>query len=377
VTLTSIPILLFIAAIGGVITYEDIRYGKIRNRIILWGLGVGVAWNLLLFALARFAGANEFIGQDMAWQYLGTVALNATLTFLIGFLLWLFRFWAAGDAKLFAVLSLLLPLEFYKANMLSYFPSFVLFFNTFIVFFAILVVEFSVKLCWRFFRERQYRQRGKLWRAVVDKVTSDPFGVVKMIVGLIIFFLIIKWIRFFLAEWIGLAIELNKTMIYVVLFLMLEPLRDFFRNKWVFLATLSGLFGTLGYWAIVGSYDEIYHVLNIGMFIVVLIVFKEIYEFYTDRFDVRQVSPVELHGGMVLSDKYHKLITGNSDFNNERFGRMEADGMSSEQVEILTTWLVKNEPEARVEVCNTIPFTPGIVLGTVATIVMHGYIIVI
>jgi len=370
------PILLYIALIGAWVLYEDLRYGKIRNRVLVFSLAVGLVWNGWLFVDARFLG-NDFIPADKAFAYLGAVGLDVAISFALAFLLWIFRFWAAGDAKLFTVLTLLLPLRVYRQNMLDYFPSFVLFFNTFIVFFGLILAEFVGKVVVRFFARRLYREHGALWRAFKAKVLDRPGTTLKLLVGLIALFLIVKFIRHFLRDWIWAGFHLNQTMLYLVLFILLEPLRDLFRKPWVFALSLAVLLGTMAWWGWQGNMKEIEDVLSISAFMVGLIVFKEIYDTYTDRFDVREVSPVEIHPGAVLSDKQVKRLTSNSEFNNEQFGVMEADGLSPRQVEVLTTWCVKTDPTMKLEIYNTIPFTPGIVLGTLATVVFAGYILVI
>lgn len=395
----DLPILLYIAVLGAWVMYEDLRYGKIRNRLVLVSLVVGLMWNFWLAGSAHFLGGNAFIPEGAALAYLGAVALDVSISFLLAFILWIFRFWAAGDAKLFTVLTLLVPLRYYRHNMLDYFPSFVLFFNTFLVFFVLLLLEFSAKLIRRFWVERQWRQAGKLGGWFKTKVIARPLPIIRMIVGLIMLFLIIKWIRFFVQRWIWAEFHLNKTLIFLLLFLMMEPLRNVFRKPLVFGLTLLGLSGTVAYWAWHGQTENIINLVSLGAFMIFLILFKEIYEFYTDRFDVRLVTPVELHAGMIVSDKQLSLYTNNSNFNNERFGTMEADGLTPEQVEILQTWLLRQGAEGdqaegggdgegaqpsedaeaalTIEICNTVPFTPGIVLGTLATVIFAGYIIVI
>lgn len=369
-------VLAYIAVLGSWVLYEDLRYGKIRNRLLLVSLGVGVAWNLWLFARARFGlwGGDDFVPADKALAYLGAVGLDVVLSLLLGFVMWLLRLWAAGDAKLFAVLTLLLPLRYYRHNLLQYFPSFVLFFNTFIVFFGLLAAEFLVKVTVRFFRDRLYRRHGELWSLLHRKVIAKPLNTLKMIVGLLVIFLVIKWMRYFLRDWLWAGFQLNKTMMFVVLALLMEPLRDFFRKPWVFGTGVAGLSASFVYWGIVGDTHAIVDVMSMSLFVILLLIGRALYVLYTDHFDVREIMAVELHPGTVLSDRQLKLLTTDSTFNNERFGTMEADGLSPEQVEVLVTWLTKNHPDQRVEVCNTIPFTPGIVLGTLATVIFAGYV---
>jgi len=86
---------------------------------------------LILFALAVlglswFAGWFFFGGPEStsAMSYLIVLLLNAGLALTVGFFMWWFQLWAAGDAKLFSMMAFVLPFTFYRYKMIKYFPSF-------------------------------------------------------------------------------------------------------------------------------------------------------------------------------------------------------------------------------------------------------------
>ena len=97
---------------------EDIRFGKIRNIWILAGIG----YALILYGATTFQENYHF----------GMIFLNFILSVLTGYILWKFDFWSPGDAKLFSVFSLLLPLQTYHKIYISFFPAFNLLLNIFI-----------------------------------------------------------------------------------------------------------------------------------------------------------------------------------------------------------------------------------------------------
>jgi hypothetical protein len=120
--------------IGSITSYQDYKYSKIRNKWILWGL----AWALSVYLLlclwllsdeyfTLFHRAKDF----MSFVYIHDALLNAFISLAIGYLIWYFDLWSAGDAKLFFVFSLLLPLTHYSSSYLPYFPSFALLINVF------------------------------------------------------------------------------------------------------------------------------------------------------------------------------------------------------------------------------------------------------
>ena len=106
---------------GGIAAYGDIRFGKISNKLIIAGLGAGL---ILLLASVLVGG----LSADIFWQAL----LNAAVALALGYAFWYFDLWAAGDAKLFFVLALLLPFKFYWRSYLPVFPSLVILVNAFI-----------------------------------------------------------------------------------------------------------------------------------------------------------------------------------------------------------------------------------------------------
>lgn len=139
-----LPVLFFI---GLITSYEDIKYGKIRNKWIRFGLFWGLfviafffLWYLIAAPVTRFFFFNV-LGRPEGSpapvftvypSYLLNVLLNSALSLFITFLMWRQRAWAAGDAKLFFIYSLLLPLGYYQKAYLPLFPSFALMINIFI-----------------------------------------------------------------------------------------------------------------------------------------------------------------------------------------------------------------------------------------------------
>ncbi len=71
--------------------------------------------------------------------------INGSIAFTVGYLLWHFNFWAAGDAKLFSIYSLLIPLEYYSKNYIRYFSS------------SMLLVDTIFFICFVFFLKMFYK----------------------------------------------------------------------------------------------------------------------------------------------------------------------------------------------------------------------------
>ncbi|MEI7750171.1 MAG: hypothetical protein WCJ25_04165 [Candidatus Moraniibacteriota bacterium] len=133
--------LALIAVVGTVVIIGDLARTKISNVV----LGGGFVAGLSLYVIALAAGAVSVVS-------LGTVAVNTVCALAVGYAFWAFNFWPAGDAKLFALLAFLLPLDSYRNGFLSLFPSLALLVNIFVCAYAYLIVRSFLYAVRRFFR---------------------------------------------------------------------------------------------------------------------------------------------------------------------------------------------------------------------------------
>lgn len=117
--LNETPFFAIMLVIGLFTSIEDIKTGKIRNFWIVLGL----LYSLVLYL---FVGGIER-------PPLGYIAANLTLSLLIAYALWKYKYWFAGDAKLFFLFAILLPAGSYRTAFLLFFPSFHLLSYTFIL----------------------------------------------------------------------------------------------------------------------------------------------------------------------------------------------------------------------------------------------------
>jgi len=137
-----LPALFFI---GTITTWQDLKRREIKNKWIIFGLVWGLSCYFLLLVVNLNTGKESL---TLTLSYLGEGLINSVIALIAGYLLWRFNFWAAGDAKLFFVFSLLLPLKYYQHSYLPYFPSFTLLINMFFLVFIFLTIHsflFTIK----------------------------------------------------------------------------------------------------------------------------------------------------------------------------------------------------------------------------------------
>lgn len=119
--------------IGVITSYDDLKKSRIKNKYLI----AGIIFSILMNAYLLITGFIEPVN-----------ALNSLLYFLIalaiGFFLWYSGVWSAGDAKLYACYTALIPTAIYGTK-LSDTPITALLINTVVPVFLFLVITLIVK----------------------------------------------------------------------------------------------------------------------------------------------------------------------------------------------------------------------------------------
>lgn len=124
-----LPIILFF---GIITSYEDLKFGKIRNKWIILSIIYAISAYILIVVIYKTYGV------PIRWGYFIELSLMGIFSLIIGFIIWTVCLWTAGDAKLFFAYSLLIPLSTYKYGYIPYFSSTNILINTFTPLFIIL-----------------------------------------------------------------------------------------------------------------------------------------------------------------------------------------------------------------------------------------------
>lgn len=372
-----LPLVLWVA---GAAALSDWRTGRIPNRLVVLGLLFGVEWTVALGAWLLLGGPGLSGPMRLygTWGYLGALYLDGAVAFVVGLVLWWVGVWAAGDAKLFAVLAFLMPLGAYSDDLVAGFPSFVLFFNTFVCLMAVLLAELVVKLVVRGLRPGGPRAAAALLRRAAAGVSAQGWGLLRLVLGFVAMFLTIRVLRHFTREALGAAVTLNQTLVYVVLFVLFTPLARLFARRAVFVGACVAIV-LYAVWAFALSEDPDARaaLVQIGWMSLSIVALGWLYEAYTGFAEVRRVPVRSLAPGQLLSAPFERSLRENSRFNNERMGPQGPDGLTPPQVETLRTWYARNDPageEAPVEIATTVPFAPAMLAAVIATWLARGYL---
>ena len=131
---------------GIISSYTDLKHRQVSNNLIIWGIAYAFILNLFLAIYSLLTSSTQ---PNSILNYYLNYLLNGIIALVLSFLMWKNRIWKPGDAKLFFVFVLLLPLSVYSNNYIDIFPSVILLINIFVpaaLFFGVkLIISSSIK----------------------------------------------------------------------------------------------------------------------------------------------------------------------------------------------------------------------------------------
>lgn len=231
--------------IGLITSYQDFKEGKIKNKWIILGLvwALGIYLLLLIWAISAPYLAQIY-SKEFTFilpSYILKVFINSLIALLGGYLLWYFNLWSAGDAKLFALFTFLLPLRFYSKSYLPYFPSFVLLINTFIPVLIFLICQnlFCFLKKALAFREIQPAMREKILK-LKTLFKKNYLNYLKVGLGFLLLFMFFRLIKFELDNRFG-QVGWWQTTVLLLIIILRKSLSQFLKKSWLLILILLGI----------------------------------------------------------------------------------------------------------------------------------------
>lgn len=339
-----LPMIVFL---GIITSYEDIKFGKIRNKWVVIGIGYGILVNLNLFFLNK-----------ISLDYIIGFSANAMAALAAGFAIWLLNLWTAGDAKLFFAYSTLVPI--YKPYSYSFFIAYLS--NTFI----------PLSIIFLFYILFGYSNKKKLFYL---KKTFD----LKTILGLMPFIFGFSWIigMLFGIAGFGRNIALSFGLVFILYYIFDTVLKI----KVLYIGLLLSLARLI--------FDKsVYSLQFIGQFLLLIFLFLLVRMLILpigSRYLSIETKINDLKKGMVpaetivkINGRYVKRIKGFSLMGYMRRNEIGkplfkdlARGLSDRDISKLKS-LQKKMAFKTLRVQTTVPFAPFLFLGALLTIVFQG-----
>ena len=388
-------LLIPIFIIGVIASFEDFKYGKIKNKWIkigfLWGLAIFtlyVFWNFFFLFLEylKIVPVSVFL---LKFSYLGEVFLNTSIALVVGFLMWHWNTWSAGDAKLFALFSFLLPLKFYANTYLSYFPSFALLVNIFIIalgiFLIILIYNF---LQWIFIRKKEQLTEEEKTMAR-NKFRKELLLFFKEVLNLlVIFFVMVSFFGIIFKSSFGksliyfftITLGLEKWVLFITFLGLFVFLMKFLQKikKIFYIAAMVLLIWLFYQWIIFNQSPllTIRPMLSVTALIIFGgFIFRKAFGWYVNKKEIQEVNIENLKVYMRLTEESLNKLRGKDKKSFEKsIGRIYPDGLTKEQI-LSLKGIAEEKKITKLKIYKLSPFAILIFIGLIITIILRGSVI--
>ncbi len=371
--LVFLPIIILV---GLITSYQDIKFGKIKNKWIIWSLVYVILVYMLFILFYSLSG-------EINTGYLIELGTNFLFAILIGFGLWYLNIWTAGDGKLFIAFVALIPLSVYTYSYYKYTPSLVLLIN---IFFPAATIMFFLMMF-----KTKIRDLKKVSIEFL-KEFFRPKQVLKSIIGLFAIF----WVLEILLSLLGLEnILILQFLLTMIIFLIIgKTLKDKALYPMLAISILRLIID-----------KSVYSLSFLTNFLILILIWRFAIGFLRGGLAKlghevfsREVNINKLEPGMVLSEVIIKkpkitekelkelkkqpsidLIEYNKeyyikkpksplDFN--RFIDEEPEGLTKDQIK-----QIKKIGIDKIKISQTIPFAHFIFIGTLLTLIFRGNIL--
>ena len=339
-----LPMILFL---GIVTSYEDIKFGKIRNKWIVLALVYSIIVNIALFSMKYYDA-----------DYLIKFLINCLLSLIVGFLIWHLNLWTAGDAKLFFAFTTLIPL--YKPHSYFFFLTFLS--NTFVpisIFFLLYVII-----------KTSYRTKLSNFKKTFN---------LKTIFNLVLFIFGFAWIVKIIFNL--LKLRSNIVLSLILIFIIYYFIERILKVEAFYISLLLSI-ARLVFDESIYSFQFVFHLsLSVLLFLIIRIFLFSL----GSRYFAKQVRINQLKTGMMpaemlfkLNGKYHKKhkifsITGLA--KNRKVGELLFEnlpsGLSKKEIYKLKS-LQRKLPFKTLKIQATLPFAPFLFFGALLTIIFNG-----
>ncbi len=354
-----------LAVIGIACSYTDIRYKKIFNRWILSGVFVALTLYLYIF----FFENNG--------QYVSSLVMNGVIAFVIGYLLWHLKLWAAGDAKLFTVFALLMPFGFYSKSYIPIFPSFNLMVNLFVPLLAVLIALAIINTAKEIFvmRKNFLKSIEIPGRKEIAGLTRSIF---QMFLSYLFAIILLKMIIFVFSGSPVTDVLLNPFFVFALLILVMGKFqKERRKNKSLNLLIYGTIMGYVLIFYYLGLPHQIIGTFKGALIFMVLIGFtRQILDFYVKKKQTLRITPGKIKEGMVpVGEEFRVFLKKIGE--EEKFGPCDAGGFNKEQAKKMNSFLEESDECSWIEVYKTFPFAPFMLLAALISISTQSSFIII
>ena len=338
--------------LGIATSYTDIREGKIRNKWVVFALVYSLVLHLS-FILFKIPMSHFYITQTI---------INLVVVFIVGFVMWDFCLWTAGDGKLFLAYSALIPISIYsRASFIPYFPSATILINVFVPIFLFLFLNIL--------RKSSPRQKKEVFLK-----TFHP----KQALGLISTLLVFSW---FLQEAFSLFGFSNWVLTIIVMFVLFGVLEKLFStNTTYFIYVLAACVTIFDKQILTSSFLKGFSVLVLLFFLLRTFILELGFQTFTNEVKIENLKPGMIPAEVIGYERQEPKKKKIQYFNiiqyikgtRNKFFDIKAEGLTKDNLKKIEE-LAKKHPDFKtLKIQQTLPFAPFMFFGALLTVLCYG-----
>lgn len=371
--------------LASLISFEDWRTRKIRNRLIAAGL-LACAACLLLLLVNSLLGARHLrlgpLGEySLPLSFYPRILLHFLLSLAAGVAFWRWAIWPAGDAKFFTLAALFAALIDPNLPGFPLLLFLILLINIFVPAGAVFALETVVNLAWRIPRLRGMDwpkwRKAQAEAAAIRAREMWPYRGEYLVLAVNLFAL------FFALQTVSARVRplipepWGSLAVFVLMFAFWDALAVVLRNKKVGAAAFAAVVLAVPAGVLLLGLDAGGLLLaaarmtfNFGM---LLSVGRVLFAWIIERDSLRELRAADLKYGDILSDGTWARLAAEKDL----AGRMDeryVDGLTHGDAATLKAWLA-GRATRDYSVYHTIPFAFWIFLGALLTLSCRGSVV--
>ena len=336
-----------IAIVLGIISsITDFKNKKIYNKNIIWAVMVSIFVYAVLW-------------NQIEVMYIKNYLINLGISVAISFLFFYFKIWAAGDAKLFLAIVVMIPYELYEVETNNVFPALYLLIMIFSV--AFIYVFFETVYLWIKDKEKS----KKIKELKLGKTEIKEF-IIKYFMG---YFMILFINNITLEFFTEFRINNAGLMLICNMLILIFVYRVIREEKQSLIVTFIFIIANIIYYAIFGV--KIYSI-NIRIFILVLIIM--IFRSISEKYNYEEIKIEDLKPRMILSfgsvlKFYSSRIKGLPQSTTETTDSR----LTEEEVESIKRWSKTKKGKETIIIVRHMPFAPFMLVGEILFFILKLY----
>lgn len=332
--------------IGIVSSITDFKEKKIYNKYILMAVGLSLLTYIIFY-------------KEIEFYYLGNYLLNLVITALISFLFFYFKIWAAGDAKLFLAVIMMIPYQLYEVEIKNIFPAIYILIIIFSIAFFYVVVE--TVFLW--VRDKERFEKIKISNLKKENVKRF---VLQYFMG---YFIILFINNIIFNFFVGFRLNNGGLVLLCNMLILLFIYRIINQEKTTIIIIFMFSILNILYYSIFGI--NVYS-LDFKMLILVIIII--LFRTISEKYNYKEIKIDDLKERMILSfGSVLKFYTSKVRGLPKTTTETTDSRLSQEEVDSIMRWSKTKKGEETITIVRHMPFAPFICLGEIVFFILKLY----